>query len=77
MRTKVLHMAFSIGIFTAGVITGKQLQKGSHNKKTVYAGTLQMHTDGSTQGLYLVLDESLENIAKSKSVVFRVSPNAN
>jgi len=73
MKNKLLMITAGIGFFTAGVFSGKQIQKSSHKKKTVYAGTLQVYYVNDSPELYLALTVPPEDLVNAADVVLNVS----
>lgn len=73
MKNKLITAAIGVGIFTAGVFSGKQIQKTSHKKKTVYAGTLQVYYVDGNPELYLALSVPPEDLINAADVVLNVS----
>lgn len=73
MNKKIANVIFGFGIFSAGVIFGKQIQKTSHEKKTVYAGVLNLYSkDGDTQ-MYVALEIPPENLVDAADVIFKIN----
>lgn len=73
MNKKIATFTIGLVIFGAGVFFGKQIQKADHNKRTTYAGILQVYTKNGKPELYLDLDVLPEKIAESADVIFRVN----
>ena len=73
MKKIVLQASIGIGIFTTGVILGKQIEKKSHKDHTNYAGTLQIHESDVGPELYLALSVPPEKLATSADVIFKVN----
>lgn len=73
MKKIVLQASIGIGIFTTGVILGKQIEKKSHNDHTTYAGTLQIHESDVGPELYLALSVPPEKLQTSTDVIFKVN----
>jgi len=65
-------MGFSIGIFTSGVIFGKQNQKKVHNKKTKYVGTLKVFDTDDIPELYLALEVHPNTLVDLADVILKV-----
>ena len=72
MNKKILSLLIGIGIFTTGVFSGKQIQKVSIKKKTLYAGTIQMYEADGTLQAYLVLNMPTDELATASNVIFEV-----
>jgi len=72
MKTKIFKVVIGFGIFTAGVILGKQIQKSTHRKHSIYSGTLQVHSSEDSTDLYLVLSVPPENLIGLADVIFKV-----
>ncbi|MFU8785849.1 MAG: hypothetical protein ACNA7U_01270 [Candidatus Izemoplasmataceae bacterium] len=70
---KALKITCCLGIFGAGVIFGKQIQKSSHKKRTKYAGTLQVYEVDDAIDLYLDLDIPPQNFKNAADVIFTVN----
>lgn len=72
MNKKVIKLIFGFGIFGAGVFFGKQFQKSSHEKRTIYAGTLQVFNRDGSPELYLALEVPPEDLVESADVIFKI-----
>lgn len=73
MNRKILYSLIGTGIFFGGYLTGRKVDKISHNRKTKYCGTLQfVNSDDGSPGLYLSLDVSPEELIKLEDVIFKV-----
>ena len=72
MNKKVLGIIFGFGIFGAGVIFGKQIQKKNHRKTTAYGGSIQIHTVDGLPEAYLALRIPTEDLVNLTDVIFEV-----
>lgn len=73
MNQKILYGVIGTGIFVGGYLTGRKVEKVSHNRKTKYGGTLQfVNGDDGNPGLYLSLDVTPEELIKLEDVIFKV-----
>ncbi len=74
MNKKLLKVAFGFGIFGAGVIFGKEIQKSSHEKKTVYAGVLNLYsTEENGTQMYVALEVKPEDLKNAADVIFKIN----
>jgi len=73
MNKKIFKVMIGFGIFGAGVVFGKQIQKVFHNKKILYAGTLQVYDMDGEPELYLALSVLPEDLVNSADVIFKVN----
>jgi len=70
---KITKILVGFGIFGAGVVLGKQFQKTSHEKKTVYAGILNLYSkEGDTQ-MYVAFEIPPEELVNAADVIFRIN----
>lgn len=72
MKKTIFKVVIGFGIFGAGVIFGKQIQKDSHQKRTKYAGTLQVFNRDGSPELYLALEVPPEDLVESADVIFKI-----
>lgn len=73
MNKKVIRVVVGVGIFTAGVFFGKQSQKKSHKKQTVYGGVINIfYDDHNNPEPYLALTIPPSELAKLADVIFEV-----
>jgi len=76
MNKKVITVVVGVGIFTAGVFFGKQSQKKTHRKKTVYGGVINIFYDNNNNPEpYLALTIPPQDLATLADVIFEVVKN--
>lgn len=73
MHKKSIQFIFGIGFFSAGVFFGNKLKEKAYNKKTVYAGTLQIHKSDSSPELYLSLNIPPEKLLGAENIILKVN----
>lgn len=72
-RSLLSKIALGVALFGAGSLFGGRVQKIRHEKKTKYAGTLQIYTEDGDPQLYLALSVLPEDLVNLADVIFKVN----
>lgn len=73
MKKKLMVAAIGVGIFTAGVFSGKQIQKVSHKRKTSYGGFIQLiHDSKNNVTPYMAVTVPPKDLVGLANVIFEV-----